>query len=250
MDDLEFDLTWIEWVETNNSTMNMMWDDLEFDMTWIENADNTDSGAEGDDLSESGQETIEEDVTIEEEASIEDVETTDEALSEIDRILKELDEWNEESSEAIDETQKIIDSLKWVEWSEEAVTLLTWLQSENSQQKAQLEWLKWLINKLNKDKSELSIKNAELELYGWIDDSQLVYLNWNLSSARSWDEKAKDKIVSILDQLRTELAWTTLDQDNKESMEDKLNMFSSYNESKADPNTNVELMKWFSLELD
>jgi len=246
MEDLEFDMTWLEWVWAWAWTSNL--DDLDFDLSGMDIADNADTGAEGEDLSVDGQ-PVEDPVEPVVETPIEDVETTDEALSEIDRILQELDEWAEESSDALDETQKIIEALKGVEWSEEAVTLLTWLQSENNQQKAQIEWLRGLINKLNKDKSELSVKNAELELYWGIDDAQLVYLNGNLSAARGWDEKSKDKIVGILDKLRSELTGKTLDDETNEDIEDKINMFSSYNDSKSDPNTKTSWIDSFVLEL-
>jgi hypothetical protein len=253
-DDLELDLAWLDWTpdlsgwETNE--LNIDFSEFETDTTdnseevdWDGNPVKTEWEEGWEEDKEDKSETVENlDWEGKEGASDKDTkeDDTDTTLSEIDELLKELDDSNTEWSDDLDEAQKIIDSLKDVEWTEGAVTLLKQLQTESKQDKKTIDTLKKLVWKIDKEKWDLSLKNAELELYGTNDDAQLVYLNSNMTKARAGDEKTKERIVKIIDDLRTELAGWTKEQEEADKSDDKISKFTSFNWDKINPNLKTE----------
>lgn len=242
-EDLELDLSGVTWMEEWN-----YWDSNDLDMDfseldiadksteesdWTEGWDKLDSEEENADTkSEEGMES-EEDEPIDKSTE----EDTDTTLDEIDALLKELDDSNEEWSDTLDEAQKIINSLKWQEWGDDAVKLLTQLQDDNKWFKSKVDELQSLVSKLSKEKWDLSLKNAELELYWSADDAEIIYLNWNITKARWGDEKAKKRIVSILDNIRSELTGMTKEDEDSEYEDNKIYKFMNYNWSRMSANT-------------
>jgi len=248
-EELEIDFSTPEEMDTLDNNNN-----LDFDFSDLEITDNS-----WDQSSAEGEWSGTDQTNAEDEAWTKDEWTTwseqgdsdiDKSLAEIDALLKDLDEWTEDTQDELDDVQKIIESLKSAEWTEEAVNKLTELQADNSAKAATIESLRTLVSKLSKEKQDISVKNAELELYWSIDDAQLVYLNWHIGKARWGDDKSKKRIVDILDSIRSELVGKTVDEEDQESLDDKISKFWSYNNSKSDPNTKT---KWwldsFSLEL-
>jgi uncharacterized phage infection (PIP) family protein YhgE len=117
------------------------------------------------------------------------------------------------------------------------VKLLTQLQDDNKWFKSKVDELQSLVSKLSKEKWDLSLKNAELELYWSADDAEIIYLNWNITKARWGDEKAKKRIVSILDNIRSELTGMTKEDEDSEYEDNKIYKFMNYNWSRMSANT-------------
>jgi len=233
VNELDIDFTEFDEVKTDNSEGE--WD--EGTPSWPEWDEGWDKSTEWDQNLDDEWKDKDKEGEAKDDTSDADTDTT---LSEIDDLLKSLDDSNDESDKAWDEAQKIIDSLKGSEWTEGAVELITQLRDEKVQDKLSLDNLTKLVNKLNKEKWDLNLKNSELELYGTNDDAQLVYLNGNMTKARAGDEKSKGKIIKILDDIRIELAGKTLDNENAEASDDKISKFMNFNGSKISPNTKTE----------
>ena len=156
-------------------------------------------------------------------------------------MLKELEDSSDAEEESQDELDKMIANLEWVEWWAEAWILLKQLQAETQSQKAIIEKLSEWVKKLNSEKRALSEKNAELELYGWgIDDQQVIYINSNLTKARWWDDKAKSRIVDILDSIRSELTGSTKEEEDIKTKEDKISQYGMVNDTLTDPSKKIE----------
>jgi len=160
----------------------------------------------------------------------------DSTLNEIEGLLAWLDE---DSDNTLDEIEGL---LAWLEEDDqdtwEVSRVLEQLRLDNSQQNTTIDQLKKLISKLNKEKGDIMMRNTELELYWNIDDPNLVYLSWNLEKAKWGDERSKNRIVSILDNLRAELVWKTKDEEDLENETDIISKVSSFNNS-SNPNTKI-----------
>lgn len=260
-EDLEIDLSEFGW--EGGPTDGWDQNDLDFDLSDFatEDSDNGDN-QEGDDEGKDPEDKKDEDQdpdnqddkdkdTKEGEEGDEDPagsEDTDNTLDEIENLLKDLDD---DKTENLDEAQKVLDAIKDLEWAEGATALIEQLQTDSKQDKATIESMKTLVDKLTKEKWDLSAKNAELELYGWSDDTQLVYLNANLTKARAGDDSSKKKIVWILDDLRVELSGKTKEEEEQESADDKIGRFTAHNGSKVDPNLQGgEGLNDMTIELD
>lgn len=233
--DLDIDMSEFEWW-AQSWTWSDSW--LEFDFSDIEPEETTEEvKEEAPEVKpeEATEETTEEtpEVKTEEEPATEDVDWT---LSEIDKLLSELDDNSEKSEETIVKADEVVAKL----WDEgeawEAWALLEQLKVENTQYKNTVDQLNKLITKLNKEKWDVMMRNTELELYGNIDEPNLVYLNWNIEKARWGDNKSKKRIITILDDIRTELAWKTQEDEDMDAKTDLISKVSSFNSSST-PNT-------------
>lgn len=241
MDELELDFSEITWEAGWMSSS----DDVELDFSEFEWEENTweEWGKEEEwtptEPAAQEEETATEEVVTEESESTEEgseESNEDSDLDEIEKLLKDIEEWTEDTSETIDKADDVISDL-WNEWQAwEAGALLEQLKTDNSQLKTQVDQLNKLVSKINKEKWDIMMRNTELELYGNIDDPNLVYLNWNLEKAKWGDDKAKNRIVWILDDLRSEIAGMTKEEEEIENSSDLAAKVSSFNNS-SNPNT-------------
>lgn len=239
--DLELDFSEITW-ETE-ATWGDSW--LEMDFSEIEWGETETTETEGSkETSESTPEVPEtsdkwEEKTEEEtsEAGSEETKDTPEwdEVDEIEKLLSEIESGSEDTEETIKKAEDVVTEL-WDEWKAwEAWELIEQMKVDNAQLKTQVDQLNKLVSKINKEKWDIMMKNTELELYGNLDDPNLVYLNWNLTKAKEWDEKSKKRIVSILDNLRSDLVGATKEEEDIESKSDLMSKITSYN-STSNPN--------------
>lgn len=236
MDELEFDLSEFTW-----ETSNDMWftSDVDIDISdfaWEEQTEDTSNSNSSEQEWWESQEWWEWSDSNNNEWGNDqqgDDKSLDDELAKIDELLKDLDE---DQAREDDSYKAIIDTLKSVEWSDEAIAMINEMRLENQTNKSTIKSLNDLVKKLTQEKNDSVVRAAELELYGNLDDTQLVYLNGNLTKARSWDDKAKKRIIWILDSIRWELAWKTLEDEENADIDNKLNTFSSYNDSKLNWN--------------
>jgi len=268
--DLELDFSEVDWTDTWSKWGHDSW--LEFDYSGVDGGEEPWEAKEWeskqeesvedknweaeDDASKSNPEEAGESSSVEDKEweSKEDSETPadekkespqeeeseeDDTLKEIDALLSELDDKTDESWSNIDKANELVSEL-WSDWAAwEASQLLEEIKLENAQYKTTVEQMNNLLKKLNKEKWEVMMRNTELELYGNTEDPSLMYLNWHIDKAKAGDEKSKRRIISILDDMRTELAWSTLEEDNVNNKADLISKVSSIHSS-ANPNTSIE----------
>ena len=163
----------------------------------------------------------------------------DSTLEEIEELLAWLDEDSEKAEENLKKADEVVNKLgdDWDAW--EASAVIEQLKLDWSQQKTAIDQLQKLVSKLNKEKWDMMMKNTELELYGNIEDPNIVYLSWNLEKAKWGDETSKKRIVSILDNLRAELTWSTKEDEELDEKTDMISKVSSFNNA-SNPNTKAK----------
>jgi hypothetical protein len=106
------------------------------------------------------------------------------------------------------------------------------LKEENARLSESLKRMDEQLRKLMNDKSDLIFKNAELEAFGGdSSDPQMLMLTRNLEKAKSGDDRAKSKAVSILKDKLTELTGEDYDSKQTEKKVDLLSAAESYNKS-------------------
>ena len=247
-DELELDFSDIEWADT--SIWDGTWLDLdfsEFETTEEESTEKTEE--EKTEEEKTPDEKVEEEKVEEkiEEKKVEEnpdeikkeEESPDETLSEIDKLLATLEDDSEKSEENIKKVDEKIEELpSWAE-ADAAASAVAQLKVDNSQLKTTVDQLNKLINKLNKEKWDIAMKNTELELYWNIEDPTMNYLVWNIDKAKWGDQKSKDRIVQILDDMRTELAWSTKEDEDLDSKTDIISKVSNLNNS-SNPNAKAK----------
>lgn len=240
MDDLELDFSDITGEVSDKETDNWLeldFSDLETDKQEsekeISNEDITEE-ISSEDITEEKTDVSEKEKDITEkktDISEEEKDDQDDWLSEIDKLLADLEDTSEQTEENLKEADKVIEDLnKSWNW-DDAAKVVEQLKVDNAQLKTTVDQLQKLISKINKEKWDIMMRNTELELYWNVDDPSLIYLNWNIAKAKWGDEKSKRRIISILDDLRTELAWKTKEDEDMEDRTDMISKISEFNSS-------------------
>lgn len=127
----------------------------------------------------------------ESESKSEDMED-DEKVYNITELISEL-------ADADDSLQKSEDTIDKIEKAGEASTEdIETLKRESARQRESINTLEMQLKKVYQDKADLTLKNAELEAFGgnYSDPSLLIVVK-NYDKAKSGDDRAKEKVLSI-----------------------------------------------------
>lgn len=150
----------------------------------------------------------------------------------------------EDANTAVDDSKKILDNIDQNGWiSKEQVTelqaQLSTLKEINDKQSKQ-------IKKLMNDSVDISYKNAELEAFGWVwTNPNILILSKNLDKAKTGDDMAKSKVVSVLKSLYEEFTGSDMEKENLDKKTDILAATSLYNSAS---NPNIKLNKDSDIE--
>lgn len=137
----------------------------------------------------------------------------------LDDLLAELDN----SNEAIDKIEE-----SWAGTTEVALLKDSFKKMEDQ------------IKKLNNDKTDLTLRNAELETFGSDStDPKILILSKHLDKARTGDDRSKSKVSTIIKEMLYELTWEDYDKDQMNSNIDTLSASEAYN-NKSNPKLNIE----------
>ena len=154
-------------------------------------------------------------------------EEDDEEIEEID--LSELFDSVSEGQDMLDSSDDVLDRIS--EWEVTDKDLES-LRNDNKRMREMLTKMEDQLRKMSNEKFDLTVKNAELEAFGWnFTDPKLLIVNKNLEKARANDEKAKDKVVSVLKWYLEELTWEDYEKSKVNKWADILAAAESYNNS-------------------
>lgn len=186
----------------------------------------------------------------EEEKPAEGSEAEEKAETPAEEKAEDKAEEKEEEAEDV-EFQKLLEELSGgeesIEKSEEAISNMektgvatdadiTTLKEENQAQKDLIERMTEQVKKLSSDKSDLSLKNAELEAFGGdFTDPNLLIISRNLEKAKGGDDKSKSKVTTILKNMLEDLTGEDYESKKVNKAADVLSASESYN-SNANPN--------------
>lgn len=152
-------------------------------------------------------------------------EEDDEEIEEID--LSELFDSVSEGQDMLDSSDDVLDRIS--EWEVTDKDLES-LRNDNKRMREMLTKMEDQLRKMSNEKFDLTVKNAELEAFGWnFTDPKLLIVNKNLEKARANDEKAKDKVVSVLKWYLEELTWEDYEKSKVNKWADILAAAESYN---------------------
>lgn len=100
------------------------------------------------------------------------------------------------------------------------------LKSENARQRESINILEGQLKKLYNDKADLTLKNAEMEAFGWnYKDPKLLIMVKNYDKASGGDDKAKQKVISICRDMIESLTWVI------DTSEDPIGAAAIYNKT-------------------
>ena len=155
-------------------------------------------------------------------------------LDELDKLLSWLD------TNSIDEAVASVEA-SW-EITPEVKKLLEEIKKKDSDladlQDA-LDDVQSRVKTLNKDKYDLTYKNAELEAFGWVNDPSLMIVVKNYEKAKAWDKLSQEKIKRIMSDMYAWIYWEDLDKAKMDENVDDITSIESYN-SKAKPNVDMK----------
>lgn len=148
-------------------------------------------------------------------------------IEEID--ISELFDSVSEGQDMLDSSDDVLDRIS--EWEVTDKDLES-LRNDNKRMREMLTKMEDQLRKMSNEKFDLTVKNAELEAFGWnFTDPKLLIVNKNLEKARANDEKAKDKVVSVLKWYLEELTWEDYEKSKVNKWADILAAAESYNNS-------------------
>lgn len=146
-------------------------------------------------------------------------------IEEID--ISELFDSVSEGQDMLDSSDDVLDRIS--EWEVTDKDLES-LRNDNKRMREMLTKMEDQLRKMSNEKFDLTVKNAELEAFGWnFTDPKLLIVNKNLEKARANDEKAKDKVVSVLKWYLEELTWEDYEKSKVNKWADILAAAESYN---------------------
>ena len=197
--------------------------------------------APADDITLPSDDKIEDNKTDPADTMVNADDTLDKVLNDTDPTAGTVDkswaqDWDQESSDAIlndlmNELDYSKDSLSNIENKWGDVTEV-WLLRES------LKKMEDQIKKLNNDKTDLSLKNAELEIFGNDKtDPKVLIISKHLEAAKEGDDRSKQKVSTLLKELLYDLTGSNFDQDNINSDIDTLSASEAYN-NKLNPKLN------------
>ena len=96
------------------------------------------------------------------------------------------------------------------------------------------------LKKLTNEKTDLTIRNAELETF-WSDstDPKILILSKHLEKAKAGDDRSKEKVSTLMKEMLYELTGEDFDQNRINSTIDTLSASEAYN-TKTNPNLNIQ----------
>lgn len=155
------------------------------------------------------------DADIVEKETETETDSTDNNDDILDELMSELDS----SKEVVEKIEAAWD------WSSELSLLTDSLKRMEDQ-----------IKKLNNEKVDLTLRNAELETF-WSDstDPNILILSKHLDKAKAWDDRSKQKVSTIIKEMLYDLTWEDYDKTNINNNIDTLSASESYN-TKTNPN--------------
>lgn len=176
--------------------------------------DNKDTNNSESDMSDKADNKSEESNSQGNDSKSEDKESKDESDDEESISIKDV---ISELTDADDSLQKTEDTINKIEnaGGEVSQSDLDILKSENARQRESINILEWQLKKLYTDKADLTLKNAEMEAFGWnYKDPKLLIMIKNYDKASGGDDKAKEKVLSICRDMIESL--TGVAQDNSD----------------------------------
>jgi len=166
----------------------------------------------------------------------------------LDEIEKLLDSMDDDSDESEKKSDKAVKDLEKDLWKDNANVQI--LKDDNSRLRENQEKMQQTIRKLMSDTADMSLKNAELEAFGWnFTDPSLLIAVKHYEKAMNWDEASKSKVSQVLKDMYETVTGKDMDKEKIDSDLDKISAVESYNNSS---NAKYKDKSWeddFELEL-